>query len=64
MPDLYSDVRFMKGVGEARAKKLAGLGIVTVYDLLSHFPRQYEDRTQLVPLAQLPEKKKAPASRA
>ena len=56
MPDLYSEVRFMKGVGEARAKKLAGLGIVTVYDLLRHFPRQYEDRTQLVPLAQLPEK--------
>jgi len=46
----------MKGVGEARAKKLAVLGIRTIHDLLSHFPRQYEDRTQIVPISQLPEK--------
>ncbi len=36
-------IQYLKGVGEKRAAQLAKLGIATVDDLLSHFPRQYED---------------------
>ena len=41
---LYGDVRYLKGIGEARAKLLEKLDIRTVYDLISYFPRAYEDR--------------------
>ena len=37
----------LSGVGEERAKKLAKLGIETAGDLLSHYPRDYEDRRQI-----------------
>ncbi|UCH84049.1 MAG: ATP-dependent DNA helicase RecG [Candidatus Latescibacterota bacterium] len=43
-----SDVcRFLKGVGPARAEHLRRLGIETVDDLLTHFPRKYYDRRNL-----------------
>lgn len=53
MTDLFAAVQTLKGIGAARAKLFASLGIETVYDLLSYFPRAYEDRSQLVPIAQL-----------
>ncbi|MGH9285831.1 MAG: ATP-dependent DNA helicase RecG, partial [Acidimicrobiales bacterium] len=34
------------GVGPAKAKALAELGITSVLDLLTHYPRRYLDRTQ------------------
>jgi ATP-dependent DNA helicase RecG len=37
-------VRFLKGVGEARAKILEDKGIRTVEDLLYYVPRKYQDR--------------------
>ena len=42
---LYDDVRYLKGIGEQRAKLLGKLDIHTVYDLISCFPRDYEDRS-------------------
>ena len=45
MPELSTDVRYIKGVGEQRAKALARLGVHTLGDLLNYFPRAYEDRT-------------------
>jgi len=47
MAQLDTHVRFIKGIGDARAKALAKLGIETLQDLISWFPRRYEDRTQL-----------------
>lgn len=41
----------MKGVGESRAKALARLGIFNVGQLLYHFPRAYEFRGNVKPLA-------------
>ena len=38
------DIKKLYGVGEARAKAYSALGISTVSDLLSHYPRGYEDR--------------------
>ena len=56
MPELHSDIRYIKGVGEQRAKSLARLGIHTLGDLLNYFPRSYEDRTVERPIAEvLPE---------
>ena len=56
MPDLGTDVRYIKGIGEQRAKSLARLGVRTLGDLLNYFPRTYEDRTVTRPLAEvLPE---------
>ena len=48
LPDfLNKEVRFVKGVGKYRAKKLAKLEITTVADLLYHFPRDYNDWSNL-----------------
>ena len=55
MADLTTDVRYIKGIGEQRAKALGKLGIRTLRDLISWFPRRYEDRTTLLPIAELPE---------
>ena len=54
MAELTQDVRYLKGVGEARAKALGKLGIAAVGDLLTHFPRSYEDRTQFSPILAAP----------
>ena len=54
MPSPDTDVRYVKGIGEQRAKALARLDIRTLGDLLSHFPRAYEDRTVFCPIADLP----------
>ena len=38
MADLTTDVRYIKGIGEQRAKALNKLGICTLRDLISWFP--------------------------
>ena len=53
MAQLFDSVRYLKGVGEARAKTFASMGITTLYDLLSFFPRAYEDRSHIVPVSEL-----------
>lgn len=49
--NLFSDIRFIKGVGEERAKLFHTLGVDTVYDMLYFFPKSYEDRTKCVKIA-------------
>ena len=44
MPELKTDIRYIKGIGEQRAKSLAKLDIFTLQDLVSYFPRAYDDR--------------------
>lgn len=46
-------VQFIKGVGPARKKLFKNMGVETVEDLLYLFPRRYEDRTKMTPIAQL-----------
>ena len=50
---LDTPVQFLPKVGERRAKQLEKLGIYRVYDLLTFFPRRYEDWSECVPLFQL-----------
>jgi len=45
--NLATEVKYLKGVGPARAQILASRGISTVKDLLYHTPFRYEDRTRL-----------------
>ena len=50
---LHSDVKFIPGVGEARARLLEReLSIRTVGDLLNHFPFRYIDRTHIYTIAE------------
>ena len=53
MTELNKDVRYIKGVGEARAKQLGKMGIHDLRDLISYFPRAYEDRTAIKTISQL-----------
>lgn len=54
MADLQTDVQFIKGVGQQRKKLLAKLGIYNLWDLISYFPRDYEDRSHIYPIAEAP----------
>ena len=54
MAELNTDIRYIKGIGETRAKALQKLGIATLGDLLSYFPRRWEDRTLTRPIRELP----------
>lgn len=49
-----SGVRVLSGIGDARAKALEKLGLSTVGDLLSYYPRDYEDRTRVSTIAAAP----------
>ncbi len=56
MDYLKSDIKFVGGVGEARAKLLdRELNIRTVGDLLDHFPFRYIDRTRVYRIAEIAE---------
>lgn len=43
MADLDTSVQYIHGVGPARAKSLEKLGITTLGELISWFPRRYVD---------------------
>lgn len=45
MSNLDKNIQYIKGVGEARAKLLNKLGIFTLKDLITYYPRTYEDRS-------------------
>ena len=51
LQDIETPVTSVSGIGPRFAKNLASLNIFTVSQLLTHYPRSYEDRTQLIPLA-------------
>ena len=52
--DLFSPVTDLRGDwAGAGGAALQQLGIFTLYDLLAYFPRDYEDRTNPVEIAQL-----------
>ena len=53
MARLSDPITILKGVGPTKAKQFANLNIITLRDLICHFPRGYEDRTRLVTIDQL-----------
>jgi ATP-dependent DNA helicase RecG len=50
---LSSEVKYLKGVGPARAELFASRGINTVEDLLYYTPFRYEDRTRVTSIRDL-----------
>ena len=52
LAEINNPVETLGGIGPATTKQFARLNIFTVSDLLSTFPRDYEDRTQTVTLNQ------------
>ncbi len=51
LAEIGSPVEKLSGVGAKTAALFARQGIFTVADLLAHYPRDYEDRTRRIPLA-------------
>ncbi len=49
--ELQESLRSLEGVGEQIAGKLASLNLLSLCDLLNHFPRRYEDRKERIPLS-------------
>ncbi len=50
---LSSEITYIKGVGPETAKKLEKLGIFTVFNLLTYWPRRYDDYSVVLPISQL-----------
>ena len=50
--DLTKDVKYIKGVGPNRVVLLNKLGIFTLKDLITYYPRTYEDRSIAKPLCE------------
>lgn len=48
-----TSIKYVKGVGPAKAAMLAKLNIFTAGELLEHYPRRYEDRSRLKPIRTL-----------
>ena len=53
MARLSDPISILRGIGPAKQKLFAALNIFTLEDLICHFPRGYEDRTQLVTISRL-----------
>ncbi|PID28039.1 MAG: ATP-dependent DNA helicase RecG [Candidatus Cloacimonadota bacterium] len=53
MISIFSEIKYLKGVGEKRARLLNKLNIFTIYDLMLHFPRMYINREQKTRLSDL-----------
>lgn len=52
--DKMTDINYLKGVGEKRAKLLNKLGIFTVGDLLRYYPRDYTDWSKITSIDAAP----------
>jgi ATP-dependent DNA helicase RecG len=51
LEEIETPVSVIAGVGPKIAQKLAKLGILTVGDLISYYPRAYDDRTKKIPIS-------------
>lgn len=58
LSQIVNAVEDLPGVGPSTAKQFAKLGIFTVADILTRYPKDYEDRTKRVPLADFSKAKK------
>ena len=52
--ELNASIKYLKGVGEKRAAMLAKLGILTLRDLLTFYPRTYEDWSKITAIKDAP----------
>lgn len=52
LSDIATPVSSLAGVGPATARQLANLAVYTIGDLLSYYPRDWEDRTRRIALSE------------
>ena len=45
----------LKGVGKKRKETLAAMGLTNIYDLITYYPKTYEDRSVITPIHKLVE---------
>ena len=57
--DLQKNIQYVKGVGASRAKALNSLNIHTLEDMITHFPRIYEDRSIPKKISELKDEEEA-----
>ena len=50
---LDDSITSLAGIGPKKAQYLDRLGIHTIYDFITHFPRGYEDNRLVTPIADL-----------
>lgn len=53
MVDFSQNIQYIKGVGPSRAEVLHKLGIYTLEDIVTYYPREYEDRSNLKKICEL-----------
>ncbi len=53
MIDLEQKIQYIKGVGPSRVLLLNKLGIYDIEDLVTYFPREYEDRSEIKKIADI-----------
>lgn len=51
--DLQASITTIKGVGPETTKKFEKLGVFTVYDLLTFWPRRYDDYSEVLPILKI-----------
>ena len=51
MIDLTPPITALPGIGEKKAAAFRKLGISTFADMIGYFPRKYDDRSRMVPIA-------------
>ena len=54
--ELNESIQYLKGVGEYRSKLLNKLGIYTLNDLITYYPRIHEDRSKVKKIIELEER--------
>ena len=53
MAQATDSIRVLPGIGPKKAELFAKLGVASLADLIRFYPRDYEDRTRLLPIASL-----------
>lgn len=51
MGDINANIRGLRGIGDKKAQAFNKLGVFSLFDLISYFPRRYEDRSRLSHIA-------------
>ncbi|ORU00121.1 ATP-dependent DNA helicase RecG [Anaerovibrio sp. JC8] len=51
--ELEQDIQYLKGIGPKKAQLLKKLGISKIFDMLTHYPRGYEDQSSITPIGEL-----------
>lgn len=46
-------IQYIKGVGPKKAQTLKSLGIETIYDLVTYYPKRYSDQSEVTPITML-----------